>query len=140
MRIGAASKLCNNLALATQMIGICEAMNLGRSLGIDPVTLADVMNTSTASCWSSKVNNPDPDVSSALKSGAAANGYAGGFATDLMLKDLRLAVAAGKENDLKLPLGQKSKELYEMSSKNGFGKKDFGSMMNFLKDGSLKLK
>ena len=89
MKIGAATKLCNNLALATQMIGVCEAMNLGRSLGIDPVTLADVMNTSTASCWSSKVNNPDPEVSYALKSGIAANGYADGFETDLMLKDLQ---------------------------------------------------
>ena len=116
------------------MIGICEAMNLGRSLGIDPIILADVMNTSTASCWSSEVNNPDPEVSSALKSGAAANEFKGGFATNLMLKDLRLAVAAGKENELKLPLGKKSQELYEMSSNNGFGKQDFGSMINFLKE------
>ena len=33
---GAATKLCNNLALAAQMIGICEAFNLGEALGVIP--------------------------------------------------------------------------------------------------------
>ena len=59
---GSVTKLCNNLALAAQMIGICEALNLGESLGVDPVVLADVMNQSTAKSWSSEVNNPHPQV------------------------------------------------------------------------------
>ena len=59
---GSATKLCNNLALAAQMVGICEAMNLGESLGVDPVVLADVMNISTAKSWSCEVNNPHQQV------------------------------------------------------------------------------
>jgi 3-hydroxyisobutyrate dehydrogenase len=59
---GSATKLCNNLALAAQMIGVCEAMNLGEGLGVDPVVLADVMNISTAKSWSCEVNNPHPEV------------------------------------------------------------------------------
>ena len=31
-----AVKLCNNAALAAQMLGVCEAMNLGEALGVDP--------------------------------------------------------------------------------------------------------
>lgn len=45
---GGITKLCNNLALGIQMIGISEAMALGKRLGMDPSVLAGVMNTSTA--------------------------------------------------------------------------------------------
>ena len=45
---GEIAKLCNNLALAISMIGTSEAMALGVRLGMDPLILANVMNTSTA--------------------------------------------------------------------------------------------
>lgn len=127
---GAATKLCNNLALATQMIGICEAMNLGEALGVDPNTLASVMSTSTAKCWSSEVNNPHPDVADGTP---AAHDYKGGFGTKLMLKDLGLAVAAAEHEGVALPLGTTSKELYRMASLRGLGDKDFGVMLQFLR-------
>lgn len=127
---GSATKLCNNLALATQMIGICEAMNLGESLGVEPRTLAKVMNTSTAKCWSSELNNPHPEVA---ELGPAANDYQGGFGTNLMLKDLNLAVAAGQSVGVALPLGTASRELYRLSALRGWGNKDFGSILQFLR-------
>lgn len=127
---GAATKLCNNLALAAQMIGICEAMNLGEELGVDPNTLANVMNMSTAKCWSSQVNNPHPDVADGTP---ASNDYEGGFGTKLMLKDLGLAVAAAEENGVALPLGVTSKELYRLANMRGLGEKDFGIILQFLR-------
>ena len=129
---GAAVKLCNNLALAAQMVGIAEAMNLGDSLGVDPATLADVLNTSTAKSWSCEVNNPHPDV--AKRTGSpASNDYQGGFGTKLMLKDLGLAVQAGKDVDVALPIGTATKELYHLASLRGFGDKDFGVILQFLR-------
>lgn len=125
---GSATKLCNNLALAAQMIGICEAMTLGESLGVDPTTLASVMNTSTAKCWSCEINNPHPSVGR-----NAASGYVGGFGTNLMLKDLTLAVSAGQETGVAMPLGSASKELYRLAALRGWGDKDFGSMLQFLR-------
>jgi 3-hydroxyisobutyrate dehydrogenase len=59
---GEITKLCNNLSLAISMIGTSEAMALGVRLGMDPKTLAGVMNTSTARCWSSDTYNPCPNV------------------------------------------------------------------------------
>lgn len=131
---GSATKLCNNLALAAQMVGICEAMNLGESLGVDPVVLADVMNTSTAKSWSCEVNNPHPLVG--LSKGGtmpSARQYEGGFGTKLMLKDLTLAVNAGAETGVALPLGTASKELYQLAALHGLGKKDFGVILQFLR-------
>jgi len=131
---GSVTKLCNNLALAAQMIGICEALNLGDSLGVDPVVLANVINSSTAKCWSCEANNPHPDVAMA-KGGKtpSAKDYEGGFGTGLMLKDLSLALSAGSEAGVSLPLGSTSKELYKLANAHGLGSKDFGVMLQFLR-------
>lgn len=135
---GAATKLCNNLALAAQMVGICEALNLGEALGVDPVVLAEVMNTSTAACWSSRVNNPHPAVAAAMMRASgegppASRDYEGGFASKLMLKDLGLALSAAEESAVALPLTATSKELYRLAALRGSGDKDFGVMLEFLK-------
>lgn len=130
---GSAVKLCNNAALAAQMIGICEAMSLGDSLGVDPQVLAAVMNVSTAKCWSSEVNNPHPIAARAIGSGASANDYEGGFGTALMLKDLNLALDAAVEEGMALPVTGLSRDLYHLANKHGLGNKDFGVMLQFLK-------
>ena len=57
---GGITKLCNNLALAISMAGTAEAMNLGIKMGMDGARLAEVMNSSTARCWSSDTYNPVP--------------------------------------------------------------------------------
>jgi 3-hydroxyisobutyrate dehydrogenase len=131
---GSATKLCNNLALATQMVGICEALSLGEKLGIDPIVLSKVMNTSTAKCWSCEVNNPHPAVAQSLShSPPACNDYKGGFATNLMLKDLKLALQAAGDEDLSLPLTATTKELYHLAQKHGLGELDFGVILQFLR-------
>jgi len=47
---GAVAKLCNNMALASQMAGICEAMHLGTTLGMNAQILSNVIQASTGSC------------------------------------------------------------------------------------------
>ena len=118
------------IALSAQMIGICEALNLGEALGVDPQVLSDTMNTSTAKCWSCEVNNPHPDVADGTP---ASKNYEGGFGSRLMLKDLSLAVQAGTDAGVSLPLGNLSKELYKMVDVRGLGEKDFGVMLQFLR-------
>ena len=130
---GSATKLCNNLALAAQMAGICEAMNLGEALGVDPIVLADVMNSSTAKCWSCEVNNPNPDVAKVKGMTAAAKNYEGGFASKLMLKDIGLAMEAAQDEGIAVPVGALAKELYRMIENRGMGDKDFGILLQFLK-------
>mmetsp|Transcript_26352 Transcript_26352/g.42883 ORF Transcript_26352/g.42883 Transcript_26352/m.42883 type:complete len:125 (+) Transcript_26352:20-394(+) len=91
------------------------------------------MNISTAKCWSSEVNNPHPTAARELGSGASADGYEGGFGTALMLKDLNLAVDAGEEEGLALPVAGLSRDLYRMADLHGYGRRDFGVMLEFLK-------
>ena len=47
---GQATKACNNMLLATTMIGVGEAFNLGKNLGLDPQKLCEILSNSTGSC------------------------------------------------------------------------------------------
>ena len=66
---GQSTKLCNNLAMGIQMVGVVEAINMGTKLGLDAKTLASVMNTSTSRCWSSENYNPFPGVCEVRRGG-----------------------------------------------------------------------
>jgi len=123
---GQVAKICNNLILGISMIGVAEAMSLGAALGIDPKVLAGIVNTSSGRCWSSESYNPYPGV---MQNVPAARGFTGGFGADLMLKDLGLAVDAGKQSHQPVMLGAVAQQLYQMLSARGEGAKDFSAII-----------
>lgn len=127
---GQVAKICNNLLLGISMIGVSEAMNLGAALGIEPGVLAGVINTSSGRCWSSDTYNPYPGL---MENAPSARGYSGGFGTDLMLKDLGLATEAAKQIKQPVVLGAVAQQLYQMSSAQGAGLKDFSSIINLFR-------
>ena len=123
---GQIAKICNNLLLGISMIGVAEAMKLGTSLGIDPNTLAGVINTSTGRCWSADTYNPYPNV---LPNAPSSRGYTGGFGADLMLKDLGLAVDAARQVKQPILLGALAQQLYQTMSMQGLGGLDFSAII-----------
>ena len=123
---GQVAKVANNMLLGISMIGVAEAMALGTSLGIDAKVLAGIINTSSGRCWSSEVNNPDPDV---LENVPASRGYTGGFGTDLMLKDLGLATEAARLAKQPVILGAAAQQLYQAFSLQGHGQLDFSAII-----------
>lgn len=126
---GQVAKICNNLVLAISMCGVSEAMNLGVQLGMDPAIIASIMNSSSGRCWSSDTYNPVPGV---MPNVPASKGYKGGFAVDLMSKDVSLAIAAAHAIKVPLPLGAASQQLYNTMSSQGMGRFDFSSVYAFL--------
>lgn len=101
---GLAGKLANNYLLAISNIATAEAMNLGVKMGLNPYTLKDLINVSSGKCWSSEVNNPIDNLH---------KDFVGGFGTALMLKDLKLAMAAAEKCSAKLELARTAREVYE---------------------------
>ena len=91
---GQIAKVCNNMALAIQMIGISESLALGKSLGMDLQILSNIMKVSTSRCWSVDTYNPVPGI---IENVPASRNYDGGFACDLMLKDVGIALEAARE-------------------------------------------
>ncbi|WP_321782824.1 3-hydroxyisobutyrate dehydrogenase [Burkholderia pyrrocinia] len=121
---GQIAKICNNLLLGISMMGVSEAMALGASLGIEPAVLAGIINTSTGRCWSSDTCNPYPGVSDTAP---AARDYAGGFAANLMLKDLGLATEAARSTHQPVWMGALAQQLYQSMSQQGLGTLDFSA-------------
>ncbi|RSH92624.1 hypothetical protein EHS25_008069 [Saitozyma podzolica] len=129
---GVGVKVCNNLILAINQIALAEGLALGRSLGIDPVLLHNVVNTSSGQSWSSRVNSPLPEVANS----PGSRGYSGGFQSRLMLKDVGLALHAAHQYDLPTPLGWAAKSVYEAVCNDGQGEwaaKDFSVVFEWLK-------
>lgn len=90
---GAIVKTCNNMAVGIHMIGICETLALGKTLGMDLNILTNIMKVSSSRCWILDTYNPAPGV---IENLPASHNYEGGFACDLMAKDLRLATTVAK--------------------------------------------
>jgi len=64
---------------------------------------------------------------------ASSRDYAPGFTTDLMAKDLGLAVSAAREARLPMAVAPAAQQLYRMASSNGFGRKDCSAVYQFLR-------
>lgn len=125
---GLSAKLANNYLLAISNIATAEAMNLGIKWGIDPKSLAELINTSSGRCWSSEVNNPVPGVSPGAP---AERDYEGGFSVQLMKKDLSLAMEAAAKVGALSELGQKSLDVYKHAEAQE-GEKDFSVVYRWL--------
>lgn len=122
---GQTLKLCNNMLLGILMAGTSEALRLGIANGLDPKVLSAVMQQSSGRNWTLEVYNPCPGV---MENAASSRGYTGGFATDLMAKDLRLAHGAATASDVATPLGDLARRIFEVHRANGHGALDFSSI------------
>ncbi|MEQ9239637.1 3-hydroxyisobutyrate dehydrogenase [Roseovarius indicus] len=124
---GQAAKICNNMILGATMIVTCEAFALADKLGLDRQAMFDVVSTSSGYSWSMNAYCPAPGVGPQSPSD---NDYKPGFAADLMLKDLRLAMQAAETADADTTLGKAAMQLYEqfVEKEDGAGK-DFSAML-----------
>jgi 3-hydroxyisobutyrate dehydrogenase len=127
---GQAAKICNNMLLAISMIGTCEAFVLGEKLGLDPQKLFDIASTSSGQCWSLTTYCPVPGP---VPSSPANREYTGGFASALMLKDLKLAQAAAQSVAAPTPLGAEATQLYSLLAAKGHGSLDFSGIIRMLR-------
>ena len=125
---GQTAKICNNMLLAISMIGTAEAMKMAEKLGLDPQKFYEISSQSSGYCWSLNAYTPMPGVG---VESPADNEYKGGFATALMLKDLRLAMDAAKDVDATTVLGAKAAEIYEALAED-HGGLDFSSVIKTL--------
>ncbi|GIX31033.1 MAG: 3-hydroxyisobutyrate dehydrogenase [Porticoccaceae bacterium] len=135
---GAAAKLCNNLLLAIHMIGTAEALQLGVDNGLDPKVLSEIMRASSGNNWSLEKYNPYPGV---MEGVPAARGYQGGFAVDLMLKDLNLALDAARERGSAVPMGALARNLYALhrGADPERGRRDFSSILELFRRSAKSL-
>ncbi len=132
---GQAAKICNNMVLGISMIGVCEAFALAEKLGLDGERFFEIASKSSGQCWSLTSYCPWPGP---VPTAPSNRDYEGGFATAMMLKDLKLAQEAAARAGAATPLGASAEGLYALFDRLGGGGKDFSAILEMLRGRSVQ--
>jgi 3-hydroxyisobutyrate dehydrogenase len=132
---GQAAKLCNNMILGISMIAVSEAFILAEKLGLSAQALYDVASTASGQCWSLTTYCPVPGL---VPTSPANADYKPGFATTLMLKDLKLADAAAQAAGVPATLGHQAAEIFARFEAAGHGGQDFSAIVTDIRARSGK--
>ena len=123
--MGQVVKLCNNLIYAAQMLATAEATVMAEKAGVDLGQLHEILTHATGDCVAVRTRLPAPGV---IPESPASNGWAPGFMTDLMAKDLDLAIGYAAEAGTPLFTSGLVRQVLGAASQAGYGREDFSSL------------
>ena len=123
--MGQVVKLCNNLIYAAQMVATAEATALALKSGVDLKQLHEVLTHSTGDCTAVRTRIP---VEGVLADSPASNGWKPGFMTDLMAKDIDLALAYAGRAGVPMACTAVSRQVLTAASVAGYGREDFSAL------------
>jgi 3-hydroxyisobutyrate dehydrogenase len=130
---GEVVKLCNNLIAGVSAVAVSEAFRIAQGFGVDPKVVTEVISKSSGNTWVMEKAHPVPGL---VARAASTNDYKPGFMTDLMCKDVGLAVEAARALRIPLFVAPAAQQVYRLASSHGLGRKDFTSVYSFLKPSS----
>lgn len=120
--LGETVKLVNQLIISNVMIANVEALTFARAAGADLDAVRKVLSTATASNYL---------LEQWLPKTWFAGTFEGGFALDLLRKDLGAALDAAREMKLPLPASAFAYQLYTLQSAQGAGDLDYSAVAKF---------
>jgi len=126
---GQAVKICNNMMLAVNMVGVAEGFLLAEKLGLDWGKLHEICATATSNSWALSNYCPAPGPVPAAPSN---RDYAPGFMAALMVKDVKLSQAAADATGSPTPLAAHALSFYQAVCDAGDGAKDFSVVFRWL--------
>ncbi len=127
---GQAAKICNNMILGATMIATIEGFVLAEKLGLSHQALFEVASTSSGQSWSLTTYCPVPGP---VPTSPANRDYQPGFATALMLKDMKLSQDAAANSGAHTPLSAKAAELFAEFANSGNGGVDFSGIIRMIR-------
>lgn len=122
---GEVVKIVNNILCGAIAAAIAESFVLGVKAGADVETMEKVIGVSSGASW--QLSNQFP-----LR---AFNGsFQPGFMTDLLHKDLGLALDLASENSTPVAMTALTRQMYEMARAAGYGREDYTSLLKVLEN------
>jgi 3-hydroxyisobutyrate dehydrogenase len=106
---GQHTKMCNQIAIASNMIGICEAIVYAEKAGLNPETVLQSISTGAASSWS--LSNLAPRI--------LQGNFAPGFYIKHFIKDMTIALEEAENLNLEVPGLSLAKKMYEQLAEKG---------------------
>ncbi|MGH8983908.1 MAG: NAD(P)-dependent oxidoreductase [Acidimicrobiia bacterium] len=129
--MGQVVKLCNNLVFAAQMLATAEASTMAAKAGVDLHKLLEVLTHSTGDCVAVRTRIPFEGV---VPDSPASNDWAPGFMTDLMAKDLDLALACAARMRTPMFTPGVVRQVLSAASEAGYGREDFSALGKVIRD------
>ncbi len=123
--MGQVVKLCNQVIYAAQMTATAEATAMAVKSGVDMGKLYEVLTHATGDCVAVRTRLPVPGV---VPDSPASNAWQPGFMTDLMAKDIDLALAYAARSGVPVPTAAAARQLLTAASTAGYGREDFSSV------------
>jgi 3-hydroxyisobutyrate dehydrogenase len=109
---GQHTKMVNQILIATNMIGVCEALLYGYKAGLDLPTVLQSVGPGAAGSWS--LANLGPRIMS--------NNFDPGFFVEHFIKDMGIALAESRQMGLALPGLALAHQLYVAVKAQGYGR------------------
>ena len=123
--MGQVVKLCNNLIYAAQMTATAEASALAVKSGVDMHKLFEVLTHATGDCTAVRTRLP---VAGVVPDSPASHGWEPGFMTDLMAKDLDLALAYAAAARVPMATTATARQMLTAAQGAGYGREDFSAV------------
>jgi 3-hydroxyisobutyrate dehydrogenase len=123
--MGQVVKLCNNLIYAAQMTATAEATAMAVTSGVDMRKLFEVLTHATGDCVAVRTRLPVPGV---VPESPASNDWQPGFMTDLMAKDLDLALAYAAKTGVPAATTATARQMLGAAQRAGYGREDFSAV------------
>ena len=127
---GQLAKTCNNMIVAIELIGICEAFAIVEANGIDPKLFRDLCLNATARSWAMEYRCPVPGV---VPDSPSSHGYEGGGSNAIVVKDLGIALSVAKSVGMAPELGQIALRAYKSAVDKGLGHLDFTAIYTLMR-------
>lgn len=106
---GQHTKMCNQIAIASNMIGVSEAIVYAEKAGLDPETVLKSISAGAAGSWS--LSNLAPRM--------IAGDFEPGFYIKHFLKDMNIALEEARKMGMDTPGLALSESLYRVLAENG---------------------
>lgn len=108
---GQHAKMCNQIVIASGMIGICESLGYALKAGLDLSTVLKSISSGAAGSWA--LSNLAPRM--------VAEDYDPGFYIKHIVKDLKIALDESKKMSIDLPGLTLAYEMYDKLIEEGYG-------------------
>lgn len=132
---GLAAKIANNMMLLICQMASSEGSQLAKHLGLDPRVFWDIVSASSGRSWSQQTWYP---VAGVIETAAANADFEARFRADLALKDVNLALAAGREKGLHLEAASLAQEQLQRLADEGLGDKDCTLVVKYVTPGQTQ--
>ena len=120
---GQHAKMCNQIVIASGMIGVCESLAYGLKAGLDLSTVLQSISSGAAGSWS--LSNLAPRM--------IKEDYAPGFYIKHFVKDMKIALDESKKMGISLPGLALAYEMYEKLIEAGYGENGTQALLTYYK-------